>query len=322
MEKKAKNGKVTIANIIAIVGVVLLMVFTFIGHSFMSGGELGMDIVVSVAITAFIAFLVWFMIKAKGAENELAKWKKLEIATLVVYVVVAIPLSLYGGIMQFFIVNDNKERVKECAKDDLDRIDQMFLDYKEFEEQAIGRTNDGLSNAIKEGRRNDDLKEFMKTNHISVSEEGVSAFKDLQMRLLVGSGYERLYTSFKEQRVKIEQSIDSWSMMQIPTKAKQIPALAESAQQELNTLSNGAKLPVINNESGLYKIKEYQVKRFETEPLELKEAMQGTGGFSVKALLFVLLIHILILFNYVVAYRTSTLSINKRGRNDNGRILK
>lgn len=128
MEKKAKNGKVTIANIIAIVGVVLLMVFTFIGHSFMSGGELGMDIVVSVAITAFIAFLVWFMIKAKGAENELAKWKKLEIATLVVYVVVAIPLSLYGGIMQFFIVNDNKERVKECAKDDLDRIDQMFLD--------------------------------------------------------------------------------------------------------------------------------------------------------------------------------------------------
>lgn len=322
MEKKAKNGKVTIANIIAIVGVVLLMVFTFIGHSFMSGGELGMDIVVSVAITAFIAFLVWFMIKAKGAENELAKWKKLEIATLVVYVVVAIPLSLYGGIMQFFIVNDNKERVKECAKDDLDRIDQMFLDYKEFEEQAIGRTSDGLSNAIKEGRRNDDLKEFMKTNHISVSEEGVSAFKDLQMRLLVGSGYERLYTSFKEQRVKIEQSIDSWSMMQIPTKAKQIPALAESAQQELNTLSNGAKLSVINNESGLYKIKEYQVKRFETAPLELKEAMQGTGGFSVKALLFVLLIHILILFNYVVAYRTSTLSINKRGRNDNGRILK
>lgn len=322
MEKKAKNGKVTIANIIAIVGVVLLMVFTFIGHSFMSGGELGMDIVVSVAITAFIAFLVWFMIKAKGAENELAKWKKLEIATLVVYVVVAIPLSLYGGIMQFFIVNDNKERVKECAKDDLDRIDQMFLDYKEFEEQAIGRTSDGLSNAIKEGRRNDDLKEFMKTNHISVSEEGVSAFKDLQMRLLVGSGYERLYTSFKEQRVKIEQSIDSWSMMLIPTKAKQIPALAESAQQELNTLSNGAKLPVINNESGLYKIKEYQVKRFETAPLELKEAMRGTGGFSVKALLFVLLIHILILFNYVVAYRTSTLSINKRGRNDNGRILK
>lgn len=252
----------------------------------------------------------------------MAKWKKLEIATLVVYVVVAIPLSLYGGIMQFFIVNDDKERLKECAKDDLDRIDQMFLDYKEFEEQAIGRTSDGLSNAIKEGRRNDDLKEFMKTNHISASEEGVSAFKDLQMRLLVGSGYERLYTSFKEQRVKIEQSIDSWSMMLIPTKAKQIPALAESAQQELNTLSNGAKLPVINNESGLYKIKEYQVKRFETEPLELKEAMQGTGGFSVKALLFVLLIHILILFNYVVAYRTSTLSINKRGRNDNGRILK
>ena len=58
MANKQKSGKITIANIIAIVGIVLLLVFSFIGHSYLSGGELGMDIVISVAITAFTVFLL------------------------------------------------------------------------------------------------------------------------------------------------------------------------------------------------------------------------------------------------------------------------
>lgn len=81
MANKQSSGRITIANIIAIVGVVLLLVFSFIGHSYMSGGEMGWDIVISVAITAFTAFLLWFLIKAKGAENQLGKWRKIEYAT-------------------------------------------------------------------------------------------------------------------------------------------------------------------------------------------------------------------------------------------------
>ena len=55
--RRNANG-ITIANVITIVGIVLLLVFSFIGHSYMSGGELGWDIIVSVAITAFTAFLL------------------------------------------------------------------------------------------------------------------------------------------------------------------------------------------------------------------------------------------------------------------------
>ena len=72
------SGKITIANIIAIVGLVLLLVFSFLGHSYLSGGELGWDIIVSLAVTAFTAFLLWFMIKAKGAERDLGTWRIIE----------------------------------------------------------------------------------------------------------------------------------------------------------------------------------------------------------------------------------------------------
>ena len=105
MAKKQQAGRITIANIIAIVGIVLLLVFSFLGRSYMSGGELGFDIVIAVAITGFTAFLLWFLIKAKGAENNIDKWKKAELAALVVYIIFAIPASLFGGIMHFFVVN-------------------------------------------------------------------------------------------------------------------------------------------------------------------------------------------------------------------------
>ena len=133
MVTKQKTERLTIANIVAIVGVVLLGVFSFLGRSYMSGGELNWDIVMSVAITAFTVFLLWFLIKAKGAENYLDNWKKAEFAALSIYIVFAIPVSLWGGIMHFFVVNDQKDSIKEYAKADLQKIDELFAEYKRNE---------------------------------------------------------------------------------------------------------------------------------------------------------------------------------------------
>ena len=44
MAKKEKSGKVTVANIVSVLGLMLLAFFTYIGHSYLSGGETGMDI--------------------------------------------------------------------------------------------------------------------------------------------------------------------------------------------------------------------------------------------------------------------------------------
>lgn len=104
--------------------------------------------------------------------------------------------------------------------------------------------------------------------------------------------------------------------------------MAESAQKELNELSNNAKLPVItyDSRSRSYTLGENQTKSFDVEgsvnSFKFKKALQNVDGFSLTAVLVVLLIHILILFNYIVAYRTSTLGISKRGEEDGGRILK
>lgn len=323
MANKQSSGRITIANIIAIVGIVLLLVFSFIGHSYMSGGELGWDIVISVAITAFTAFLLWFLIKAKGAENNINKWKKAEYAALAVYIVFAIPASLFGGIMHFFVVNDQKEDIKQYAKNDLNIIDQMFSEYKNFETEALAVTGTGLYNAKGSGQLCDEsLTSFMQENSIS-TRENAKIFEQIQRNKLIGEGFELYYKSFRNSRNEIEDAVSNWSNMQIPSKAKQIEDLASSASKYLTKLSNEAKLPVIENSGSSYTIKGYQSKTFhiDSENFMFKTKLVDASGISITALFVVLLIHFLIMFNYVVAYRTNKIEVGRNSQNDGGITL-
>ena len=323
MAKKQQAGRITIANIIAIVGIVLLLVFSFLGRSYMSGGELGFDIVIAVSITGFTAFLLWFLIKAKGAENNIDKWKKAELAALVVYIIFAIPASLFGGIMHFFVVNDKKAEIKQYAKADLNIIDEMFTEYKNFENEALAITGTGLTNAKGAGQLCDEtLNSFMQERSINTRESAAN-YEQIQRNKLIGEGFESYYKSFRSARNEIEDAVSNWSVMQIPSKAKQIEDLATSASKHLTELSNEAKLPVIENSGSRFTITGYQSKNFsvDTNNFMFKKKLVEASGFSVTALLVVLLIHFLILFNYIVAYRTDKIAVGRYSQNDGGRAL-
>lgn len=329
MTAKRKQKGITIANFIAVVGLVLLLVFTFMGRSYASGGELGWDIVISVGITAFSAFLLWFLIKAKGAENKLDNWRKAEYGALAVYILFAIPTSLLGGIMHFFVVNDNKETIKEYAKADLEKIEALFSEYRDFESEALSVTGTGLSNTTEYNQLCDDaLLEFMENHNISRNPESTKNFEMIQRNNLLGNTFEGFYRSFQAEKADIENAVASWSVMQIPFKAKDIEVLAGNVEIELSEWSNNAELPEIKYVSsgsyGKFVMGEYQRKDFAvdcgTESFQFRKAIMETDGFSVTALLVVLLIHFLILFNYIVAYRTKIIDIEDSG-NDGGILL-
>lgn len=324
MATQQKSGNITIANIVSIVGAVLLMLFTFMGNSYKSGGELGWDIMISIGITGFTVFLLWFLIKAKGAENNLDKWKKAEFSILAVYIIFALTTSIYGGIMHFFVVNDHKDNIKEYADQDLAKIESMFNDFKEYEEDAISTTGTGLRNATGKGQVCDaDLNSFMEENRIEHTRTSAENYERIQTTNLIGK-YEAYYEQFKAEKEEIKSVVNSWSIMMIPTKANRIEKIAMAASAEFTKLSEEAKLPIIRNISGKYTIEGYQHKEFNVdggvESFQFRNAIREADGFSFTALLIVLLIHTLILFNYIVAYRTSTLDIND-SEEDGGRIL-
>lgn len=329
MANKNNSGKLTKANIISIVGLVLLFSFTFLGHSFKSGGEMGWDILVAVAITGLAAFALWFLVKAKGAENQLEKWRIIEIGTLVAYVVVVIPLSFCGGVTNFFAANAYKDNYKAKAHNDIAKIDSVFSQYKNFEQNAVVKTGSGLRNAVGIGQScSSELVNFMEHNSIDPTRMSVNNFEELQKAYVLGSQYEQYYKQYKVERDGIINTIDSWNVIQIPSQAKQIEDLAVQTSKWLTERSESAKLPLVEYDrmSQSYTISlSNQVMQYQIEGgienLEFRKAIMSAGGMNVSSILFLIIVHVLILLNYFVAYRTFTLGLTKNPDNDGGVTL-
>lgn len=329
MAKQQNSEKITIANMVSVVGVVLLLVFTFIGFSYMSGGEIGFDILVSAGITGFTVFLLWFLIKAKSAENNLVKWKIAEFTVLAVYVIFSLFTAVFGGIMHFFVVNGNKDQIKDYAASDLAKIEQLFNDYETFESNALAVTGTGLRNATGSGQVwHEDLKTFMDENRIAHNRESANNFETLQREDLIGYEFTSMYDEFQRKKSDIINAVDTWSVITIPSKANLIGKLAEAAEERLTSLSQSAKLPVITYDPSIrkYVIGEYQQQTFTIsggiENLQFVNALKTAEGFSVTALLIVLLIHTLVLFNYIAAFRTHVIKPGPDGlEEDGGRVL-
>lgn len=327
MANKNNSGKLTKANIISIVGLVLLFSFTFLGHSFKSGGEMGWDILVSVAITGLAAFALWFLVKAKGAENQLEKWRIIEISTLVAYIVVVIPLSFCGGVTNFFAANAEKVSCKDKAHNDIAKIDSVFSQYENFEKDALEKTRTGLGNSVGMGMsRSSELVTYMEHNSIKPTRTSVENFVEIQEGNVLGTQYEQYYNQYKAERDAIINTIDSWNVIQIPSQAKLIEDLAVQTSKWLTERSASAKRPLVEYKSQAYRIIESnQVKQYQVEGgienLEFRKAIMSAGGMNISSILFLIIVHVLILLNYFVAYRTFTLGLSKNPNNDGGITL-
>lgn len=320
-KQKDKKGKITIANYIAMTGLVLLLVFTFIGHSFKSGGEMGLDILTAVGVTALAALFLVLLIKAKGAENRLEMWHKVEAVLVAGYVLLVVPLSFVGGIPQFFNVLSQKEYLKEVAQKDIATIDSMFARYESFENVALTETRNGLSNAGRNRRYCDGaVNDFFNYNNIEFNNEAsVDNFIEMQRRTLLGNAYKKYKESYAQKRKEMAGTIDGWSMMKLAATAKMLDKEGENAVKTLSEMSTDAKLPLIVNYN---MTQDNQVLTFsEGENLKFRKALMDANGFSIGAALFILLLHLLVIFNYIVAYRTRTLSPSKKPKDDGGIIL-
>lgn len=326
MTKKDNSKTVTAANVISAVGIVLLAFFTYIGHSYQSGGETGWDILIAVLIAGIAALLLWWLIKAKGAENEIDKWKKIEIASLIAYIVLIIPASYFGGIMHFFLVNDNKTLIKQNANQDLTKLTKLFSDYEASAKDALARTRTGMIPAIGANQKwSGDLTKFMNDNHISRSKKSVETFIGIQEKALLEGSYKKLKSNFSEQKRKITNVVNGWSPLQVPSMSKLIEQLAPQVIEQLNSLRKKGKLPAIeySADNGMFILNGYhsipEVKLMGgTEGLKFHKMLTSAKGFSILGLMVILGIHFLILFNYIFAYRTNTLGINKNTEDDGG----
>ena len=337
--KEKKNGKITLANIIAMLGLVLVLVCLWLGKALKSGELGGMTVLIAVGITIAAALLLWLMIKAKGAETNTSKWKIVEFSTLVVYLVLAVltaPIAL-----NFFSVLSNKDKLQESAQTDIEGIQKSIDEFKKQEKKNLDKTCLGLTNVFDAKQNNetpdDGVIEFIKKENIapdfnefndkrinnwkknkegeieSIDLTGLST-KDLEGVEVgaYGSGWDETITNCKN-------AIRNWQLLKIPSAIGSIQALSDEVGKTLTSFSKNAPFPEISNESGKYKIFNREGDTYETKS-KVQDVIKDLSPFTIMGIVAMVLIHLLILFNYLMAYRSHRLN-KRQSENDGGIIL-
>ena len=338
--KEKKSGKITLANIIAMLGLVLLIVCLWLGQALRSGELGGMSILISVGITIAAALLLWLMIKAKGAETDTSKWKIIEFGTLALYLILAVltaPIAL-----NFFSVLSNKDKLQETAQKDIEGIQEAIDNFKKQEINYLERTCKGLDNVYR-AKQNNETPDQQVINFIEEEAKIANSFSEFDS-VAIGS-----WKGLKEDDIKkidlsglsnkdlngvkaavfgddwsnkissSKNAVSNWQLLKIPAAVGSIQTLAEEVGKTLTAFSTNAPFPIINNVHGIYKLGSQQSDTYDTKS-SVQDIIKNLSPFTVIGIGAMLLIHLLILFNYFMAYRTQRKN-KKQSENDGGIVL-
>lgn len=318
MSKKS-SGKVTVANIVSLLGLVGLAFLVFCGYALQNpNGNIGVSIIVSVGLTAFVGFLLWLMIYAKGAENDFTGWRVVEITTGIVF----LGTAFWAGsiMMHFFVVSDNMETLKNSALNDIKIIEEGIRLFKDQERERVQINKTGLLNAIGTKGCDESVEEYFEKNNISKNESSIAHWSELKEQEIEDITWkDKTYNeAWNKNMKKIKLTIEEWNLFLLPYAAASITQMAETASELLTDISKNSDIVKIQLEKTSYGIRKYTV--VESDAYEYKmevsfsDKVKKESGFSVTGLLLIIFVNGLLLFNYIFAYRTHKVR-PKNGKN-------
>lgn len=306
------NGKVTIANLIAIAGFVVLTIFYSLGKFYLEKGSFVKTSLLTLAFICLSSGVLVFLIKVKGVENDFKKWRIVEYVLFVGYIVVAASFSL--GFVHFFSIGST-DAFKETGKRDVKSIEDMFSIYERFETDAISITRYGLMNTLG-ASLSDELKEFMSEKKILANMQSISDFCEIQDSILLGRTYRNFKTQVTTQLKGYEMLINHGNLLgaiQIARNFNDIQELPSDVAETLGEFSGSSKvfLPQIERRNGVMTIvKENQRKEFPAPTMALLSGLTDFKGSIIGWILYVIC-HLCVLMNYFVAYRSDVIELTR-----------
>lgn len=303
------NGKVTIANFIAIAGFVVLTIFYFLGKLYLEKGAWVKTILLTLAFLCLSSGVLFFLIKVKGVENDFKKWRIVEYVLFAGYIVVAASFSL--GFVHFFSIGST-DALKETGKRDIKSIENMFSIYERFETDAISTTRYGLMNTLG-ASLSDELKEFMSEKKILANMQSISDFCEIQDSILLGKTYRNFKNQVMSGLEDYETVIDQWNTFGIAFYFNDIQELSCTVAETLGKFSGSSKvfLPQIERRNGVMTIvKENQRKEFPVPTMALPYSLGDFKGSIIGWILYVIC-HLCVLMNYFVAYRSDVIELTR-----------
>ena len=321
-----KKGKITIANILALVGLAGIGVVTFFGmqlHS--SDGTPGTTIIGAVALVAGLGFLLMMSIKAKKADNNPDKWRYVEWACLVIYVVVA---AFFATPFQlFFYMTTEKSDLQAMARAEVQAIQEMYQSYEFQQGKYMTNAKEQIDNYIDSGQfyaRNDTLlanyvQNIVVTNRIDkeAAKKNVANWKDKAENSIL-----RLQSD--KELSDIAHEIEVWNIMNLSSLALRLEKKDKEAWTSMETKirefgENNKLIPVIGG-GGVqpYYFDGYAKFDLGTPPQpKFAQALRASNGNTALGWIVYVVLNLLVLLNYLATSRSAYVG-PRRGRKIGG----
>ena len=303
MAKNKSNG-VSLANVIAVVGIVLLSVFLFLGY-FYSGDILGISIMKSAAWAAGFSLLLWLLIKAKTADTDTGKWKVIEGLVLFIYIIVALLSS--NKVARFATVYSSSEELKAAATEDISLIRQGIAQFQSTENEALTNTITGLELAA-QGESAQELKDFVADNGFELTDGSIANFKEKwQDRIanVTDQDLNSFYDAWDDKLMECNELIQGWSVLKMPETANAMRDLGPQVSAKLEEISAGLPFPVIyKNENDISEINRQHESGHYPIVTIFADKFVNMSSYSIVGIGLCLALHIMVLLNYFVASRT------------------
>ncbi len=290
------SSKVSIANIIALIGLAGLGVITFFGLMLSSDdGSLGTPVIGAVAFVAVLFFFLFMSIKAKGAESNTEKWRIVEYVCLACYIIVAVVFA--KPFMRFFSVLTQKSELQQQAKEDVMAVKALYDDYNRQQDKFMKKAVE-------------DIKNY---------QDSKQGGKDPIAQYVAGVGNVDTWASKAQGLVKMEDAqlmelnrrVNDWNLLDLPALASDLSKKSSMAltklEEKIEINQNEHKLiPVINGGgSKPYVLDGYaQFDLKKTEGSKFAQMLKESGTSSPVAWIVYVVLHLLVLLNYLVAPRS------------------
>ncbi len=295
------KGKISIANIIAMLGLAGIGVVTFFGmflHS--KDGTPGIAIIGAVGLIAGLTLLLILSIKAKGAEDNPDKWRFVEWGAVAAFVIVAVLFA--APFQRFFYVVAEKETVQDIARKEIKTIKDMYSNYER-------QCNKFLTEA----------SEQVVNYRLSKQYYGVDKELASYVDSIVGSNVESWETKARaivklpkdETLAQIESDVESWNLMVIPVRAAELEDRETTAWTDVEKKirqfgENNKLIPVIGG-GGLthYSFDGYAHFDLGEKPeAEFARQIRSVNGNTVIGWIVYAFLNLSVLLNYLVANRS------------------
>lgn len=308
-----KKGRIGIGNIISLAGLALLGFFTFMGALMLTSGNLGAAAGIALATVIVMSLLLGAAVYCKKADTDFTRWKKVEIAALVVFVAAAVYPSRY--VMHFFDVMSHKEELQKAAAADADNLRGMFRSYEEAERSALAVTTTGLQNAF--GEESDiNVRDYYEAAAIK-NYEDIESWMLNERRLLLGdTGAEGMapYLTYKHNADSLiaewAADVKVWDVMAVGRQSKVPGELAPAIADNLTKRSQSGKLPVIVYNDGVYELSNANQTVTIGEPeLVFEKSITTTGPLNVVNIIIYIVIIAMIAVQYMMTPRSEKTEI-------------